>query len=179
MKIEMQKMFATISKRDQVCLTKWNTRKEKSKNNIDIHQRELDDEENVNGIIVLPKVLQRNPVKEKLIGFTVLKIGTECYISNGHGILCAHSTEGKVAFWMEKIFLKDSFNVEQRYYCPKKQKTSTCQKWTCKHKENDCQSNLVNCVNCKYAVEVLKITNISLVSQHMTNGEAYKKIIEK
>ena len=79
----------------------------------------------------------------------------------------------------------DHINIVQCYKCWKlgqmvkncRSEKDICPKCTGDHKSNECQSKEVICVNCKYALETLKIPNIDF---HHTafdrKCEAYKRI---
>ena len=82
----------------------------------------------------------------------------------------------------------DYINITQCYRCWKfghiaKKCTSPndkCSKCAGAHKYSECTSEELTCVNCKYAVEVLKVKNLALNHcAYDKNCEAYKRIFEK
>lgn len=98
------------------------------------------------------------------------------------------SRKEKICIGWQTCSYKDSVNVKQCYNCWKFghmatdcQKTGpTCQICAGEHKGKECQANIECCVNCKHALEVLKIPNIDCTHRaYDRKCEAYKRIVEK
>lgn len=156
-----------------------------------VQQRDLEDEENFIERMVLQNTITTQ-ISEREIKIVhnfknrkgminvILQMDTKSYE-------CIEQKEMLHIGWRRYIF-RDSLNVKQCFNCWKfghlarncKKETPTCQKCAGEHKEKDCQSNQVCCANCKYAVDVLKITNIKWDHKaYDKNCEAYKKIVEQ
>lgn len=156
-----------------------------------IHQRELEDEENLIERMVLQNSIttQANEREIKIVHSfknrkgmfnVIMQIDMKSYE-------CIGSKEILHIGW-RSYFFKESLNVKQCFNCWKfghlakdcKKETPTCQNCAGEHKEKDCKSTIICCANCKYAVEVLKITNINCNHKaYDKNCEAYKKVVEQ
>lgn len=94
----------------------------------------------------------------------------------------------KICIGWRTYFYKDSFNIKQCFNCWKfghiakecKREQPTCQNCAGDHKEVDCKASEVCCVNCKYALEVLKIPSVDCRHKaYDRTCEAYKRVFKQ
>lgn len=156
-----------------------------------IHNRELEDQDSLINKLITQNTINTDPnIREiKIVhkyqnrkGMTnvIFQLDKQTYE-------CIRRKE-KIAIGWKTYFYKDSLNVKQCFNCWKfghiakdcKKTKPTCQVCAGEHKVNDCQTNEECCVNCKYAVEVLKIPNIDCKHRaYDKECETYKRIIEQ
>lgn len=155
----------------------------------DIHSTELDDENVLVRKLVTQNILNADSdTKEiKLVHkYQNRKGKTNIILQLDKLSYESIKRKERISIGWKTYYYKDSLNIKQCFHCWKfghiakecKKSTPTCQICAGEHKQ--CESSNECCVNCKYAVEVLKISNIDYRHRaYDRKCETYKNVVRQ
>lgn len=156
-----------------------------------IHSKELEDEDGLINKLITQNTINTEPsIREiKIVHKYQSRKGmiNVIFQVDKQSYECIRRKE-KISIGWKACFYKDSLNVRQCFNCWKfghiakdcKNTKPTCQVCAGEHQEKDCRSRNVCCVNCKYALEVLKIPNLDCNHRaYDRKCETYKRVIEQ
>lgn len=158
-----------------------------------VNKKDLENEEEFKEKVIFHNQLDN--AKEKFVCKVIHKIDVKNSLRNCHVIIEVdprtyeeiHRNEYIQTGWKGCRY-SDYINITQCYRCWKfghiakkcNAPNDRCSKCAGAHKSSDCKSEEITCVNCNYAIDVLKVKNLTFNHYaYDKTCESYKRIYEQ